>query len=296
MKGLLSAENQSALEALLTGIEANENRLGIFIAVCDDSGLKQEIIEAYERELAPEFRHYRLTLDQDEPNLKGLIAQQVAGDEALQPGVPAVMTILGSERLFSLRLGKEKSQQEELFGYLQWTREGLRSLPYAIVLWVSYQMQKSLSRKAPDFWSWRQDVVRFVSPKRSAIVTDTFDRNSPFTLNLPEEVGETLPVADLEALIVNTETQSPESPLLASLYLQAGKAYAARVEQGAAQSYVKEIERATSYLEKSAQLTKTAEPNEDYASSIAWLASLYESQGRYEEAEPLYLQALEQRR
>ncbi|MEL7353681.1 MAG: tetratricopeptide repeat-containing protein [Cyanobacteria bacterium P01_A01_bin.116] len=292
----LSPENEDALEDLLVGIEANGSRLGIFIAVCDDPQLKKEIISRYEEELSPEFRHYRLTIDKDEPNIKGMIAQVVEDDEALQPGVPAVMTLLGSEQLFSLRFGEEKSQQEEFFGYLQWTREGLRSLPYAMVLWITYSMQKSLGRRAPDFWSWRQDVVRFVSPKRSAIAVDRLDSDSYFKLNLPEEVGETLPVADLEALIANTEAKSPDSPLLASLYLQVGKAYAARLRDGAAQNYVEEIEKATIYLEKSAALAKKDEPSEDYISSIGWLANLYESQGRYEEAEPLYLQDLEMSR
>ncbi|MGC1308880.1 MAG: hypothetical protein WA885_16760 [Phormidesmis sp.] len=137
----LSVENEAALEDLLTGIEANGSRLGIFIAVCDEPQVKAAVIERYEQELEPKFRHYRLTLNKEEPNLKGLIREQVAADAALQAGVPAVMTILGAEQLFSLRLGKEKSQQEEFFGYLQWTREGLRSLPYAIVLWITYQMQ-----------------------------------------------------------------------------------------------------------------------------------------------------------
>ena len=179
----LSPENQLALEDLLTGIEANENRLGIFITVCDDPRLKKEVIEAYELELEPTFRCYRLTLDKKEPRLKGLIAEQVEVDEKLQLGDMAVMTILGTERLFTLRLGEEQSEQEKFFGYLQWTREGLRDYPFAIVLWVTYQMQERLSRKAPDFWSWRQDVVRFVSPRRSAIPTEDLDSES-FSLDI----------------------------------------------------------------------------------------------------------------
>ena len=40
----LSPENEDALEDLLVGIEANGSRLGILIAVCDDTQLKKEII------------------------------------------------------------------------------------------------------------------------------------------------------------------------------------------------------------------------------------------------------------
>ena len=292
----LSAENQDALDDLLVAIETGGRRLGIFIAVCDDSQLRREIINRYQQALAPDFRHYQLTLNRTEPSLKALLTEQVKGDEYLQQGGQAVVTIVGSDQLLGLRLGEERSEQETFFGYLQWTREGLTDFPFAIVLWVTYQMQEQLSRKAPDFWSWRRDVVRFASPKRSAIPTDDLSHLKDFSLTFPEEVGNTLPVADLEALIEDTTAKSPNSPMLASLHLQAGKAYASRLEQGAAQEYETEVEKATAHLETAVRLLETSDPSEDYASSLAWLAALYYSQGRYEQAEPLYEQALGLRR
>jgi tetratricopeptide (TPR) repeat protein len=220
----------------------------------------------------------------------------VQNDEYLQQGRQAVMTIVGSDRLLSLRLGEERSEQETFFGYLQWTREGLRDFPFAIVLWVSYQMQEQLSRKAPDFWSWRRDVVRFVSPKRSAIPAGDLSQLERFSFSLPEEVGNTLPVDDLEALIKNTTAKSSDSPLLACLHLQAGKAYSNRLNLGASQDYEAEVKKATTHLETATRLLKSSEPSEDYASSLGWLANIYNSQGRYEQAEPLYVQALSLRR
>jgi tetratricopeptide (TPR) repeat protein len=292
-KVALSVENQDALDDLLVAIETSGDRLGIFIAVCDDSQMREELIERYEEALAPAFRHYRLMLDRAEPSLKALLMQQVQDDEYLQQGGQAVMTVVGSDRLLSLRLVEERSEQETFFGYLQWTREGLRDFPFAIVLWVSYQMQEQLSRKAPDFWSWRRDVVRFVSPKRSAIPAGDLSHLERFSFTLPEEVGNTLPVDDLEALIENTAAKSPNSPFLASLHLQAGKAYANRLDEGAAQNYGTEVERATTHLETAVRLLKSSEPSEDYASSLAWLGYIYTKQGRYEQAEPFYVQALE---
>ena len=288
----LSTTNQDALDDLLVAIETGGRRLGIFIAVCDDSQLRSEIIKRYEQALTPDFRHYQLTLNHTEPSLKALLTEQVKSDEYLQQGGQAVMTIVGSDRLLGLRLGQERSEQETFFGYLQWTREGLTDFPFAIVLWVTYQMQEQLSRKAPDFWSWRRDVVRFVSPKRSAIPTEDLPHLKDFSFTFPEEVGNTLPVADLEALIENTTAKSPNSPMLASLHLQAGKAYASRLEQGAAQEYEREIEKATMHLEKAVRLLEPSDPSEDHAASLNNLAFFYEEQGRYEQAEPLYEQAL----
>ena len=153
--------NEDALDDLLVAIEASGRRLGIYIAVCDDPQLRAEMIDRYERALSPAFRHYRLTLNADEPSLKALLVAQVRSDDYLQKGGQAVMTILGAERLGALRLEAERSQQEIFFGYLQWTREGLREFPFAIVLWVTDALQKRLIQQAPDFWSWRREVVRF---------------------------------------------------------------------------------------------------------------------------------------
>ncbi len=292
--GLLPA-NQDALDDLLVAIEASGRRLGIFIAVCDDPQLKEDIIDRYARELAPEFRHYRLTLDADEPSIKALLTEQTNADAYLQQGGQAVVSILGAERLRTLRLEAAYSQQERFFGYLQWTREGLQDFPFAIVLWVTYQLQEQLSRKAPDFWSWRRDVVRFVSPKRQAIPTDrlsTLRGHELFSSTLGE-VGNTLPLADLEALIEETAKTSPHSNLLTSLHLQAGEAYVGRVENGAAQDYRRELEKAKTHLQVANQALKVSADLEDCANGLDRLARVYELQGRYSEAEPLYVEALE---
>ncbi len=290
----LIAANRDALDDLLVAIEASGGRLGIFIAVCDDPQLRVEMIARYEQALAPTFRHYRLMLDAEEPSVKALLTRQVQADAYLQQGRQAVISILGAERLRTLRFEAAQSQQETFFGYLQWTREGLQDFPFAIVLWVTYQLQEQLSRKAPDFWSWRRDVIRFVSPKRQAISTErlSFLREQAQFSQL-EEVGNTLPIADLEVLIEETASKSPESALLASLYLQAGIAYVDRVEIGAAQDYKLDLEQARVYLKKAIGLLQSGDSKEDYARGLDRLARTYGLQGRYSEAEPLYQQALE---
>jgi len=293
----LSAENQDALDDLLVAIEAGGRRLGIFIAVCDDPLLREEIIAQYEQALAPEFRHYSLRLNPEEPSLRAVVAQQVAADEYLQVGGKAVMTVLGAEQLLTFKLEEPQSQQEAFFGYLQWTREGLQELPFAIVLWVTYQLQEQLSRKAPDFWSWRRDVIRFVSPKRQAVSVDELPVLNRFEQFADSgELGNTVPIADLEALIESLETKDSESPLLASLHSQVGCAYLARVERGRSQEYTEEIEVARGHLNKALQLLSQSEEPREYARSLDKLGRSYQLQGRYSEAEPLFLQALEIRK
>ena len=89
-------------------IEASGRRLGIYIAVCDDPQLRAEMIDRYEQALSPAFRHYRLTLNADEPSLKALLVAQVRSDDYLQQGGQAVMTILGAERLGAAAAGGGK--------------------------------------------------------------------------------------------------------------------------------------------------------------------------------------------
>ena len=69
--------------------------------------------------------------------------------------------------------------------------------------------------------------------------------------------------------------------------------YERRLDQGGSQDYQKEQVLAIQYLSKAIELQKEFGLDEDLASSLNNLAGLYSSQGRYEEAEPLYEQALE---
>ncbi len=161
----LSAQNQDALDDLIVAIEASGRQLGIYIAVCDDLQLRSRLITRYEQNLSTTFRHYRLTLNAQEPSLTALLRQQVQGDgqedNYLQQGGQAVMSILGAERLDAIGFEGDRSPLQIFFGYLQWTREALSDFPFAIVMWVTYALQKQLIQQAPDFWSWRREVVRF---------------------------------------------------------------------------------------------------------------------------------------
>ena len=295
-------ENQKAYDELLVAIEASEGMLSLLIAVCDDSNYRKQVIERYEAELQQNIPSYQLELPRGEPSLKAAIAELVQRDEYLQNGGKAVLTVIGAEKLYFLKLGAERSEQEIFFGYLQWTREGLREFPYPIVLWVTNQILANLRKKAPDFWSWRKGIFRFLSKKKAAITRQEIV-NLPISLDdseLPSTDDDNpyfLPLEDLQELIQQTKQQrGAKDPLLATLYTRMGEIYQRRRERGEYQDYKTEQALAIEYFRKAIELQKELGLEMDLAYSLNNLADLYESQGRYSEAEPLYMQALELRK
>lgn len=158
--------NEDAYDEMMRAIEASQGILSILIAVCDDRLLRSQIIDLYETELRSAFHPVRLTLDRQEPSLRAAIATWLAKNSKVQAENSAlVLTITGTDELL-LNLQSETgdlTQLDKFYGYLQWTREGLREFPYPIVLWVTREMLKGLSRRSPDFWSWRRGVYRFVT-------------------------------------------------------------------------------------------------------------------------------------
>ena len=295
-------QNERSYEDLLVSIEANTDKLNLLIGVCDDSNLRDEIIQQYKAELEPDIRCYRVVLGRGEPSLRAAIEAVVQNDEYLQQGGRAVLTVTGAEQLFVLKLGAERSEQEIFFGYLQWTREALREFPYSIVVWITHQIERSLSKQAPDFWSWRKGVFRFWSRKKAALPRREIERfrfafEDEDLLSTDEDDQYFLPLEDLKALIQQTEEKRGEKdPSLATLYARMGQIYKQRLKRGESQDYQQELALAIQYFSKAADLQKELGLEEDFALTLNNLAYLYNLQGRYDQAEPLYLQALELRK
>jgi tetratricopeptide (TPR) repeat protein len=297
----LDEQNQDAYDDLIVSIEAKEQGLNLLIAVCDDAEFRDRIIAHYENELQPRFRPYRVTLARGEPSLKAAINQLVQQEEYLRQHNPAVITVTGAEQLYFLKLGNERSEQEIFFGYLQWTREALRDFPYAIVLWVTNQILVNLSQKAPDFWSWRNGVFRFVSKKTNAVSSEELESirfafSNAELVNTDDNNPYFLPIKDLQELIQQIEERGEKNSSLATLYSRLGELYKRRLERGEAQDYRKEQDLAIEYFIKAAELQKELGLERDLATSLHNIGLLYYDQGRYSEAEPLYKQALELRK
>ena len=291
-------QNQNSYDDLIVSIEASYQGLNILIAVCDDSQYRDQIIQKYETELSPNIPCYRVELAKGEPSLRAAIASVVETDEYLQAGKQAVITVTGADGLRFLTFDGEKSEQEKFFGYLQWTREALRQFPFSIVLWVTFQIERNLSKKAPDFWAWRKGVFRFISFQKKALPRQDVDFLRPVFGERWDEVDDDdphfLPVADLQELISDIEREKGEKDAsLVTLYGSLGKIFYWRVKSGECEDYQKETELAIKYYQKAIALQQELGLEEDLASNLNNLALLYESLGRYSEAEPLYKQALD---
>ncbi|WP_442943563.1 tetratricopeptide repeat protein [Nostoc sp.] len=209
-----------------------------------------------------------------------------------------MITVTGAEKLLFLRVGEEQSAQEKFFGYLQWTREGLGKFTFAIVLWVTHQLMINLIKKAPDFWSWRNGVFRFFSHAKNVISAREVEAIRFGLINTELENFNSdndyfLPIEDLQRLIQQIEQQSEiKDAKLASLYTTLANIYKQRLNRGEAQDYQQELDLAIKYTYKALELQKELRLEENIATRLNNLAYLYESQGRYSEAEPLYIQAL----
>ena len=291
----LNSQNQDNYENLLVSIEAGKDILNLLIAVCDDSDCRDRLIADYEAELEPDIRRYRVELARGEPSLRSAIANLVEQEAYLQQRGKAVITVTGVEKLrFFKQFGESRSEQEVFFGYLQWTREAMREFPFSIVLWVTRQIEILISNESPDFWSWRKGVFRFDTKKTAAVPKTEFE---PFRSLLEEDDREPpslIPLEDLQDLIVRTEQKKKlEDPSLASLYASMGKIYYRRIKSGECENFQQEYELAIEYFKKAIALQQELDVELALSSSLNYLAGLYESQGRYSEAEPLYLQALE---
>ncbi|WP_228059215.1 hypothetical protein [Nostoc sp. LEGE 06077] len=234
------AENRDVYDDLIVSIEAKAHQLNLLIAVCDDSSFRDEIIAQYESELQQEIRPYRVTLARGEPSLRAAVAQLVEREEYLQQHNPAVITVTGIEQLYFLKLGQERSEQEIFFGYLQWTREGLREFPFAIVLWVTNQILVELIKKAPDFWSWRNGVFRFASRRKNTVsarelepIRFAFSGNE--LSGFDDENDYLLPIEDLQGFIQNLEQRGVKDANLATLYFSLGDIYRKRLNRSECQ-------------------------------------------------------------
>jgi hypothetical protein len=230
----LSPSNQRELGRLLVSIRANAQRLDLFLAVCDDPGLRETIIRQYESALHQDgCAAFRTRLDPKAPSLKVALADLVRYNPALRSGNKAVVTVLGGSQLLGVRLSEEKSEQEKFFFSLQWTREALREFAFPVVIWLSDTVATGIAQQARDFWSWRSGVFEFESQiqefepsyndrqyAETQLQTSAQDKISD------KEKALALPsIPELEQEITTLRQQTPKSPLLITLYSDLGDAY-----------------------------------------------------------------------
>ncbi|CCI17247.1 G-protein-signaling modulator 2 [Microcystis aeruginosa PCC 9807] len=295
-------QNEREYEGLIVSLEANQERLNILICVCDQEKLREEIIDRYSKELEPVIPCYRIDLDQKEPSLRAAIASLVSRKPELLQSKNAVITTTGVEKLHSISRServatewqREKSELDKFFGYLQWTREGLREFPYSIVLWVTSTVEVNLRKKSPDFWSWRKGVFRFISPPSNFLpcqeilpILQSFDE-----ITIDKDIP-SISKEDLLELIEQIEVnKGKKEPRLASLYASLAKIYNLRLSNLPLSDYRQELLLAVEYYQKAINLQKELNLELDLVASLDSLAGIYYSRGEDQKAIKFYQQSL----
>jgi tetratricopeptide (TPR) repeat protein len=279
----IAEANAEIYDRLLVSIEAGVGLLQIFIAVCDADRQREQIIAEYERELAPDIGHYRVELDRQEPSLRHAVASVVTAQEN------AVVTVLGAETLGLS--GQNDESLDKFFGYLQWTREALRELQVPIVLWIPSRIFKELTKRSPDFWSWRNGVFQFqLAPSSTQIeISDPIigiDR-------IDEQQTSILSIKQLESSLSKAIAKwGADSLNVATLYGQLGNLYTQLFQSGQLVDRDHELSLAQDYFERAIELQAKFQQQTNLATSLNNLAGLYKLMGRYTEAEPLCMRSL----
>ena len=283
---VVKAENQRNYQKLIVALEASQGILNLLIAVCDDRNLREKLIQQYETELRQQdFLIYRIRVRNQNPSLRYAIAQLIEAEPDLQQGKPAVITVLGIDKLLSVKLDAPKSEEDRFFGYLQWTREALRQFCFPIVLWLTEPILVRLVEKAPDFWSWRGGVFWF---ERESVSLELASANvsRDISKTIPQEPGG-LPLEEILRLIEQIEAQEKEAPLLATLYESLAEAYEQRYHSQ------QERQLAIKAYQKAIALQTKLGLKADLAGSLEKLGNLYfELHNEVKGANDCYQQAL----
>ena len=291
----LQADNEEIYDQLISLIENSQGRLAPIIVSCDDSALRQRIIMRYETEARQaKIRPYRIGLGQ-EPSMRAGLEALKHQEKHLQQDGAAVFTVTGAELLLRVTIDPqdEQSELDKFFGYLQWTREGLREFRYPIVLWVTQRILREMSRRAPDFWSWRKAVLRFVD-ESPQLTQFPIAINSPSQPTQDNPKAENLPpLAELQTEIATLTAKDPNAPGLATLYERLGQVYAQRISQGIAQNLEQEREQAIAAFQQSISRYQIQNNQSAEMSVLKKLGNFFGDQSRYLEAIACHEKSLE---
>ena len=275
------AQNEISFLDLLVAIETSDKRLSLLLAVCDRDSLRSSITERYEHELAAEnISAYRVTIDHQDPSLYAAINKLIDTEPYLQSVNPAVITVEGIVSLSDFAPEGERSPLDTFLGYLQWTREGMRKFPFPIVIWVSERIHNEISRKAQDFYSWRQGVFFFEAEQEQFIPIDF----PPIELPTDDDSdsGLDLLIDELLSYIAQREAEDKQDSSLATFYTLLAKAY----------SKDKQVDLAIATWQKAIALQQDLKLSLPLAHSLNNLGILYCQQEKYNQAEPLFKQSL----
>jgi hypothetical protein len=230
-------DNDKSYDRLTMAIRFSDtDRLNIFIAVCDQPTIQEEVIDQYTAELQSEFHCHQLTVSSNDISTKKLLYELIDREPIiLQPSSRTIVSITGAADLpassnsatLQKRYGREditRTDQEMFFSSLQWTREGLREFHFPIIIWVTKALYDRMVQEAPDFWSWRKGVFFFKSDSAygynyNSPITQTFEGNRSLCIagNVTGGVINTSLNQYISLASNEAEVQSRQSEILSEL-------------------------------------------------------------------------------
>jgi tetratricopeptide (TPR) repeat protein len=289
--------NENAYENLISLIENNQNQLSLIIVSCDDLTLRQQMIDRYEQEAKLDnIQSQRIVLG-TEPSLRAGLAKL-----ELPEAARVVVTVTGSEWLLRVKTRASDSQSDlqKFFGYLQWTREGLREFQYPVVLWITSTILLEMSRKAPDFWSWRKAVLRFASECNEPVLPVEREYSSTpatesFASARVDRGGDDFipPPAEILSEISKLAARDPESANLATLYAKLAEIYTKRIARGEATDLEQEQQQAIDAYHQAIDRYRAFNRKASLANILNEFGIFLFAQSRYEDAVKLYQQSLD---
>jgi tetratricopeptide (TPR) repeat protein len=293
----VTSANENSYENLISLIENNQNQLSLIIASCDDLILRQQIIDRYEQEAKLDNIQAKQIILGLEPSLRAGLAKLELPEEAR-----VVVTVTGSEWLLRVKTRSSDAQSDlqKFFGYLQWTREGLREFQYPVVLWITSTILLEMSRKAPDFWSWRKAVLRFASESNNPVLPVEREYSSTST---PEAFTSSRfdrddndfipPPAEILLEISKLAERDPKSPNLATLYAKLAEIYTKRIARGEAADLEQEQQQAIDAYHQTIDRYRVFNKKSALANILSEFGNFLSDLSRYQEAIGYYQQSLE---
>lgn len=291
----LTQANEETYDQLISLIENTQGRLAPIIVACDDEALRKRVIDRYESEVwEAQIRPYRIILGQ-EPSLRSGLETLTQQQPHLQRGGKAVFTVTGAEMLLRVKLNPqdEQSDLDKFFGYLQWTREGLRAFRYPIVLWVTYRILLELSRRSADFWSWRKAVLRFETESPSVIQNAVAGSQTLRPVEDDSDAESLPPLTELQVEIATLTAKDPDATGLATLYDRLGQVYDQRISQGLAENLEQERRHTIAAFQQAITRYQAAANQTAQMWTFTRLGNFFRSQSLYSEAIDCHQKALE---
>jgi tetratricopeptide (TPR) repeat protein len=293
MPGTLTEENEATYDQLISLIENSQDRLALIIVGCDDRVVRDRVVERYEAEAkVAQIRSYRIVLGEN-LSLRSGLARLAETEADLREGKAAVFTVTGADLLMRVKSDPEMEQSEldAFFGYLQWTREGLREFRYPIVLWVSLRILQEMGRRAPDFWSWRKAVLRFGQEDQRLVAAR---QELPMRLDNTDDDDEFLPpLEELLAEVEELEKTLPDSQGLPTLYAKLGQVYAHRIGRGEAKDLVAEQDEAVKWFERAIEGMQAQDNESSLIAIFHQFGEFLDGQSQFKEATQVYEKSLD---